>query len=497
MSNVLLQNFIPFNTVITSAWLNPLDALTIGNLFRYGVNPAAGAQDISSAITAAFAVTPFIWLPPSTNNGVYIMHDVVVPAGCTLFCPGAVVTDTGGTNWCIKLTGQGAHVFGLQINGSTTPSAIIIDDGAGAHMENIRVFNSVNPLLLKSTSNGVANSGLGCTRTQLINFIASGFSSIGIDIEPNVNNTQACNVVLDCLTVAGGGGQIPKVGVTGVRINSGSSVSGDNVGNTFTNTLVTNMQTGYMLTDSLRTKLHNCQAVNLSGFGCAFNSTTQNCDVDGLQAVNTGEAVVATGTTTANRVRNLRTVGTGVIPAGGGTTFYSSAGFTAPFFDIGQFNTATVTVDLDSWSSSGANAFTFTEAVAQAIYFTGGTQVHLTSVTTLAAGTTAYFGTFGQVATENSAVFQNVYSLVANVARVNIFTFTAPGVGQSVTYTLRVNGVATAITGSVTGTNNVAVMAGGPVSIVGNSNISLQAVSSAGAAAGINHAYIQFFPSTP
>jgi len=456
---------------------------------------ATGVADSSTALQNALNSSSIVILPPPNAGKQYIVHDVTIPGGTTLFAEGAFFVDKAGANFVFKLTGFAAKLVGGYISSATNcaQAALIVDDGNVCEIRGTRVFNATTVVKLQSSSNGA--NGFGCSRTQLTNIEGIAYSVCGLDSGPNVHDTQALNVYMDCNTVAGGGGQIPKVGVLGFRfVGTGSTVAFG--GHQYTNCNAINMQTGWTLTDTNLIKLTNCIADTLSGVGFLLNGSTNACDLDSCFAGTCAAPIVAAGTSVNNMVRSLRTYGTGQIPSFGGTTWYSSAGFAAPFYEITQQATAKITVDLDDWqASNGSNAHYINEAVALNINLIGGIRIPFNSNTTVAAGSTVYLGPNAQSATEDPQKVNLPSAVVAHASRCIFLCNTAPGAGQSFTYTLRANGADTAITGTTSGAGVFqSTNSGGPVGINSGIDVSVKLVTSGSAALAVHRGYLLLIP---
>lgn len=486
------------NPIWTKDQINSPPVANWANVLTFGADPS-GVSDSSAAFqNAANSGARFILVPPPNGNASYIVHDVVIPSGVTFFCEGAYFVDAVGANWVFKLVGFNTKLIGGQISGATNcaQAAIIVDDGNWCEVRNLRVVNATTVLLLKSSSGGA--NGFGCTLTQLVDIMGISYSGVGVDSGPNVHDTQAVNIYMSAGTIAGTGGQIPRTGALGFRfVGTGSTVAFG--GHQYTNCNAIGMQHGWVFTDTNLIKLTNCIADTLSGVSYLISGTTNACDFDNCLAGVSAGSFVAAGTSRNNFIRGLRSYGTGTIPSFGGSNWYSSAGFAAPFYEISQQNTATIAIDLDDWqASNGPNAHSFNEVVPGAIAMMGGIRIQFNSSTTVAAASTVFLGQNAQSATEDPQriLLPLGYGTVANALRCVFDCTTSPGAGQTFTYTLRANGANTAIVGVTSGTGVFsATVTGGPVGIFpGGQDVDIQLVTSAGAAAAIHRGYILLLP---
>lgn len=465
------------------------------NVLTYGADPT-GLTDSSSAFQNALnSGATFVIAPPPNAGAKYIVHDVTIPSGVTLFAEGAYFNDAVGANWIFKVTGFNAKLIGGQISNANNCSqaAIIVDDGNWCEVRNLRVINATTVIKLQSSSNGA--NGFGCARTQLLDIIGVSFTGVGVDSGPNCHDTQGVNIYMDCGTISGTGGQIPRTGAIGFRfVGTGSTVAFG--GNQFTSCNAINMQSGWVFTDSNLDTLVNCIGDSLSGYAYTLNGATNSTDILDCFAGTCGGSILGAGSSQNNRIVSLRTYGTGQIPSFGGSNWYSSAGLSAPFFELTQQNNAKFTIDLDSWeASNGPNAHTFTEAVQFNIGMTGGILMRFNSNTTVTANSTVYLGVNGQSASEDPQRALCHLPAVCSALRCVLDCNTAPGAGQSFTYTVRVNGGSTAVVGTTSGAGVfTATFTGGPVGINPNTDVDVQLVTSATAAAAVHRGYILLIP---
>ncbi len=486
------------NPIYTVDNINSPPVANWANVLTFGADPT-GLTDSSGAFQAAAnSGARFILVPPPNAGASYIVHDVMIPSGVTMFMEGAYLVDAIGANWVLKLTGFNTKLIGGQISSAANcaQAAIIVDDGNWCEVRSIRVINGTTILLLKSSSGG--SNGFGCARTQLSDIQGIAFSGVGVDSAANCHDTQAVNINMDSNTVPVSGGQIPKLGAVGYRFTgTGSTIAFG--GHQYTNCNAINMQTGWSFIDANLCKFTNCIADTLSGAAYLLTGTTNACDFDSCFAGTCAASFITSGTSRNNMVRGLRSFATGQIPGFGAPTWYSSAGFAAPFFDITSLNTATIAINLDDWiSSNSSSSHTISEAVAGNVQLLGGIRIPINSNTTVAAASTVYLGQNGQSASENSqqVVIPVGLGTVALSVRCVFLCDTAPGAGQSFTYTLRVNAASTAIVGTTSGAGVFsATVVGGALGIFpGGQALTVQLVTSAGANLATHRGYILLLP---
>ena len=469
-------------SMINGAPANVLDFGAVGN----------GVTDDSSAFQNAVNSGATLVFVPS---GSYIVKNVNIPEGVTLSGYGATVRDKTGASYIFKITGYASAILGIYVENAQNCSsaAIIVDDGKFGIVKDVTIIDCTSGVKMQSSSNGA--NGYGCTKATLDNVKVDTFSGTGIAIGPNVHDNFFSNCYCDAGQATGTGGYIPKLGSIGFSmIQTGSVVARG--GNSFTNCLALNCQTGLKCVDATLDNFVNLTVDNMSAAGIELAGDTTKMMFANTFCGVCATAVLVSGVGTSNRFTGLYTSDIGVIPAGGGTNFYSSAGYTAPFFELTQAGTAYLTIDLNNWSAFGTNAHTFTEAVADNIQMTGGARLSFNSNGTVAAGSTVYLGVNGQSALNGSAQvpLSNTYS-IANAKRVFCQSDIAPGVGQTFTYTLIIGSSASTITGASTGAGVFqATMGGAPSAVSPNQSISIKLDVSASAALATHRGYVLLIP---
>jgi hypothetical protein len=464
-----------------------------GNVLRYGADPAGVAESstaFQNACNSSYAVT----VPPPNVGAKYIVQGVTIPGGCVVQAAGSFIVDKAGAAFIFKLTGFGSRLIGAYISSATNCSqaALIIDQGQYCGIEDTRIFNATSGLILEDTSNGVN----GCNKTFLSNIQIDTFTTYGVYTGPNVQATFAENVYCDCGTIAGGGGQIPRLGCVGFAFVGTGSTSAFG-GHTYVNCIAINMQDGWRLTDTNLVKLTNCVSDTLCGIAYLLNGNTNCCDLTGCFAGTCAVAVQGGGTSVNNKVVALRSYGIGNLPAFGGTNWYTQNSYAAPFYELVQTGTAIYSIELDTWqATNGPYAHNFIEAVPLAIVMTGGFRLQYNSNGTVAAGATVYLGINGQQANSISTSVTLPYDSVACPARCVFLHDTAPGAGQTFTYTLSTqSGGSTGIVGVSTGAATFQATVTGPFQGIPNQNdIYIKLVTSAGAGVGHHRGYVLIIP---
>lgn len=464
-----------------------------GNVLRYGADPS-GASDSSTAFQNACNSNYLVTVPPANVGQKYIVHDVNVPGGCVVSAYGAFLQDAVGAAYMFSLTGFGSQILGAYISTAThcSTACLVIDQGQYCQIEDVRIFNTTTGIIMKDSSGGV----VGCNKTYLANVQIDTFTGYGVYTGPNVQATFASNVYCDCGTITGGGGQIPRQGAVGFAFVGTGSTSAFG-GHTYVNCIAINMQDGWRLTDTNLIKLTNCVSDTLSGIAYLMNGNTNCCDLTGCFAGTCAVAVQGGGTSVNNKIVALRSYGIGNLPSFGGTNWYSQNGYAAPFYELVQTGTAIYSIELDTWqATNGPYAHNFSEAVPLGIVMTGGFRLQYNSNGTVAAGSTVYLGINGQQANAISTSVTLPYDSVACPSRCVFIHDTAPGAGQTFTYTLStLAGGSTGIVGVSTGAATFQATVTGSFQGIPNQNdIYIKLVTSASAGIGHHRGYVLIIP---
>lgn len=460
-----------------------------------GMDPN-GTSDSSTALqTALNSGATLVIVDPPKSGQKYIVHDVTIPSGVTLSAYGAYFVDKSGASYIFKLTGFNTALLGAYISSATNCStaAIVVDDGSKELLRDIRIINATTGVKMQSTSGG--SNGIGNAKATLDNIQVDNFSGSGFYIGPNVHDGSFANLYADANTSGGSGGYIPKTGAVGFQlVGTGSSVAYG--GNQFANVLAINAQTGFQFTDANLDNFTNATADNCSGAAFALSGSTNKMMFTQAFAGVCAIGVYNNGTGSSNRFMGLMTNSIGVIPSGGGSDFYNAGGF-GGFYDVQAASTGYVSIDVAAWQAFGTNAHSFSESTTGTVQLTGAVVLPINSNGQVSANSTVFLGVSGQNATETDVVWQSPVdsSLIANGARITLLEDTAPGVGQTFTYTLRVNGVDSALTCSATGSGVFqATCSGGPVSIAPNKQLDVKLVTSASAGLARHRGYLALLP---
>jgi hypothetical protein len=466
-------------------------AADAANVLDYGASPFASGSVNSTAFNAAMSSgKSTVIIPP----GAYTVYNVVIPNGVCVFAYGAYFSDAAGANYVFELTGYSPRLFGAYIQNATysTQAAIVASDAIYAYVTDLVVQNAVNGILLQNVS-----SSYGCSKNIFGNINIGTYSGYGLKLTSGCTQNDFSNCTFDAGQQAVSGGYTPKTGTYGVVFDASASQSLAYGGNQFSNCVVLNTQIGWHFYYATLNQFVNCIADGCSGPAWNFPNVASFIDMANCFAGACSSAISATGSAVQTiKIVGLRSVSVGQIPSGGAPTFYTAAGYSSPYYDIVQSGGAFVDIDINSWQSFGPNSHTFSESNVGNIQLVGGVLLPFNSNGTIAAGTTTYIGINGQSTTEgNEWLTPASYYTVCNAARVIILSNSAPGSGQTYSYSVRVNGVSSGITGTTSGaSSNQATMSGAPVSVGPLYSVDIQVTTSASAAPAVHRGYILLLP---
>jgi hypothetical protein len=463
-----------------------------GNVLRYGADPS-GTNDSSTAFQHALNVTTFAIAPAPNPSCQYIVHDVTIPNGVTLFAYGAYFKDAAGANWVFKITGYSSRLLGAYISSSLNcaQATVIVENGIVVEMLGVRIVNAVNGFKVQATSGNYTD------HVQMVDCYCGTFSGEGFFQGQNCSELRAVNCYMDAGLVAGSGGLIPRASTTGWAFDATGSTFAYG-GNCLTQCQASNTQDGFYFKNSNLDNLTGCISDNNSGRGYAFAGNTSVCTMTGCYSGPAWVGLYAGDTTQTNWATGLTTIDNGTIPPGNGygTNFYTSAtagynGYSAPAtsVDIQLASTADFTIDAAGWMASQGTAHSYNVASGANLALPGSLREDFTSGAEIGA-TTAYIGPSGQQPLDGQNFWITPYNCV--IQQLHVQCTVAPGAGQSFTYTLNVSGSSTALTGSISGasTFSVDLVNGTQVGIAKGTSFTLKVVGSAGAANAFHNGYL-------
>lgn len=441
-----------------------------------------GVTDDSAAFQSALTAKSTIHLDGSK---MYVVKNVNLTNSRTIIGNGARIKAAAGATYIFKLRDFSPHIQDIYVSGSTASDAAIVFGGSRfASIHNVRVLNCSSAGILFKT-NVLTNDALSSVaKSQLSNVHVEGFQTSGLDIRSNVNEINAVNVYLDSgLNPTFNG---PRANTYGVKVVSTGSTSAFG-GHLFVNVTTINSQWGWHFTDAELTKLDSCIADSHSSDGISLNGTCQYFDIADTFIGTCGRSINVSGTSSNISLSGIRSIFVGLIPTWGAAPFFT---YTAPFYDLAVNDTASVSVDTDAWFGS-INSLAATNS---SINWVGGDKFDLISTSTIASGSTVYFGPAGQTSVINNALW--VPSTACRIIGFYVATGLAPGSGESFTYTINVNGVDTAITAASSGASSFVAQTftAASVSVAKNEPITLKLVTSAGAVATNHRGYIITVP---
>lgn len=364
-----------------------------------------GVTDDSAAFVAALASN----LAIQCNGGKYYnIGDITLTSNQSINFNNARVKAKAGCSFMVKLTGFAATVENFYVTSGTGASValFVIDNTRFATVQNGRILNAANIFKLQATV-----PATGCVKTSLINIQAQNYTGIGLDAGPNVLQIAATDVFFN--PTAGSGGD-------GVRVVSTGSVIAYG-GHTYVNVRCEGCVTGWLFTDATLTNIIGGWADTCSGIGMRITGSSDHFDIsDFFIGTCLGGGISVEGTSSVN--------------LSGVETFNN-------FDTISVLNTARLTFDGYQWKGSRPAPI-----VASGARFNyAGPMLCGTTVGTVAASTTVYVGLNGAQATENDTAWRLPYN--AQIIGIYVTSTVTPVTTHS--FTVRVNGVDTALTATI------------------------------------------------
>jgi hypothetical protein len=385
----------------------------------------------------------------------------------------------GATN-LFALSGYKPSLKGVYVSTGASASGPLfkINSGRYARMENVAALNAGagGGILMQDTD------ATGVNRATLANVDIEDFSSIGLDMRSSVTELRASNMILAGIIDYVGGLGKPRAGSIGWKQNT-PIVGGLAVGGHQVNTLnCITCDTGIQLTDAQLSRYTNVFADSCSGYGLEVLGASLGIDFDGL-FVGTTRGIYVGGSSVVG-INGLRTMYNGVVPPWGQASFYSGTAY-----DITVAGTAQVTVS--GWRGDKK----VNVAATARLIVMDGTTFRGRSIGTVGAGASGFFAEFGTTGTESDALWRA--PAAGRLLRLCPAVDTAPGVGQTFTYTARKNGADTALVATITGTSFGGVDTwdtSGGIAVNKGDSIAIKLQTSAGAAVGRHTCELQFVP---
>jgi hypothetical protein len=310
-------------------------------------------------------------------------------------------------------------------------------------------------------------------RCILSNVLVDTYTGDGVNVGANTSEINAVNIYLDSgIDVIN---VYPKRGTNGWRQNTplGAYANG---GHLLCNVTTINCETGFYFTDSQLSCLVNCIADGTAGYGLKLDGACSEMDFQGL-FVGTSQGVYVGGSSSGVTFSGLKTILTGVRPPWSSNPNFFLLG-AGPFYDVTVADTAVVKIDGDSWRGRKQVSV----ASGASLNVTGGERIEYCSTGTVPAATTTYLADKGQQANENDALFRMPFD--GYIFSLDAFSDGAPGAAQTFTYIVRAGGVATALSGVISGAGSFSVRAYPATAVFATKGtaVSIQLATSAGAA---------------
>jgi hypothetical protein len=425
-----------------------------------------GVTDDTAAIQEALAFGG----PVTFRTGVtYVVKDVVIGTHKTIDANGAIFVPAVGAQWCFKLTGFRPQLINAYLNdpsgrlpAGTSNGAVMVEACEYGTVDLCQFVNQKTGLVIGGTAQEVSD----CTFTRLV---FDTFSTRAIQIRSNANACTFSNIrAYSGYTFPD---SVPKLGAYGIQIvGTGSTLAKG--GHLFSDIACETMEIAYQITDSELCKFNNCIGDSVAGAAFSLSGTNQYHKFSSCFAGSARIGFQVSGTASNIWLNDCETALNGVVPPWwvGPADFYV-AGTT---FDLSVQNTASVVV------SGWVGQKRMYKDAGASIKFGEESGLYSGSTGTIAADTTTYFGCVGNNATEVATWIAPSAGVVYGLTAQNN---TAPGAGQSLTYTFRKNGGDQGLACTTTGAGVFGSTAAGFVEFAAGDQLSVKLVTSATAAA--------------
>ena len=457
----------------------------IVSVLEFGADPT-GATDSSAAINAALAAGNSIEFP----WGIYKCKDIVAGTTKSLYCNGSIFKPAAGANWTIKLTGFRPQIFDAYFDGGLADpipndgqhAALMVgDDTLNCEFFTIQNCMWVNHnvcLYIGGNNTFTASKGF-ISQCQMMSYLSCGiivaknaldcfFTDINIRAQLQRDSTDTYD--------------IPRRNSIGFYHNAtGSTIAfGGHLLNSVT---CLNSELGFKLTDSQLVSLENCIADGLCGSGYQVGTTAGGAS----NHINFSNCFAGTCKVGYEIVGNSLYISliapttkfTGQIPPWSGPEYFLTSGvYAVPrdlYFGVGS------NVSFSGWNAFGTSAFSYFFAGTISVSETQG--ISLGSAATVAAASTVYLTPSGALATDLLAFVAPKRGIIYNLTAQ---CDTAPGSGQSFTYTARKNSIDQGTVATITGAGVFVGSSNAITEFSQGDNISLKLVTSTTAAAS-NH----------
>lgn len=430
-----------------------------------------GVTDDTVAVAATLAAYGAIYFPPGRT---YVLKDIVLSNSQAAFCTGALFKSAIGAKWIFKLRDYAAAVEGAYIADATSCSvaAIVFDDGRFCRLTSTRILNATTAILMQGSGADV------CARADIEGLKVDTFTVTGLKIGPNVIDAGVTDARFDASSVAG----LVRVGTTGVLIDQTGSVGGFG-GHSFSNVVCITVANAWSITNGDHLKFSDCVADSCSTYGVQLLGTTNLCDFEGMFVGSCGAGIYSAGTSANNSFTGLRTSAMGVLPPWAAGGFYALAGN----HDVIMDNTSQLSITATSWRGGKSIHYANTAAV---LTLDGATRINVRDIGGVLAATTTFLTEAGQQSNEQNALW--VAPWPGELTALNMQSLNVPGTAQTFVYTMRVEGVDTAVTCTTLAAAFGSSYLGDPVQFQVGDQISFKIVTSAGATDTVHRGYFEY-----
>lgn len=448
-----------------------------------------GVTDDSAAFTAALAANYTVIVPFRPLG--YVVKDIVVTNHHTIFFNGSIINLAAGASYGFKLTGFAPALYDgvFEDNSSRLPNDlahgfIYIDAATYPTVQNCNFINQILPIYIGGSVNETKGGIFSNLRFDT-------FESRGILIGKNVNTCTFSNIRGYCGYPAGT--SMPKTTVIGFQIIATGSTFAYG-GHMVTNVDMEQMGIAFQFTDANLTTLVNCFGDSVSNAAYQCTGACAYISFIGCFAGTCRVGFDIAGTSAAIYMDGIQTALVGVIPAWATTpaSFYSSS--TA--YNISIAGTASATIG--SWkcdstpyasATSGhiAGSLLYVQSTAT-VDFDSYDMLYSGSASTVAAASTAYFTANGINSIEAPAYVPPKNGVIFGYA---VEVNSAPGAGQTFTYTPRISYADYGTSTTISGASTYGVTSTSVIPFSASNNLSLKIVTSAGAAAALHRTAIK------
>lgn len=430
-----------------------------------------GIADDSAAFSTALLAGVTVVCP----FGVYLVKNVVIDTNRTLQAQGSVFRPAPGAAYILKMTGFRPSLKDAYFDGSNgnlpsvlgTNAALVVEDAAYPYVTNSQFVNVGIGMHLR------VSAITGSSEVTKGSFSHLKFDTIGVRgilVYPNVNTCTFDDIRM--FVGVEFPDNRPKRGCIGFQVVSTGSLTAAG-GHMIDKVDIEQAEHGFQFTDAELIQISNCFSDSLAGSGYQF---TGNCRKIKLTGCFAGTCLVGfdvAGTSYDIWIDSATAILQGVVPPwwAGPNPFFNVG---SPF-DLATRNTASVRIG--SWFGDHK---IFAESTAT-LAFEGGEYLYAGTATPVTAGTTTYFGPDGASSAQEITWIAPRDGVLV---KLDAQSGSAPGSGQSYTYTTRLNLADTSQVAVTSGGSSFASSSTVPLTFVAGQNISVKLSVSGAAIAG-------------